>query len=221
MSPHEFLALVENVNPAIKDDMMRVFTPQGSGPVATSPHFVFIVCNILRGFSPTEISMMVEREKKVFVTQDAIREYTLMYVPPKLMLGSMKQKWLAQREQIDEITILENLCQVQMMRIMGRLDKVAADADDEESMRRDIDVMRKLTMDTIKAKVDTGRYQKPEEKPAKVEVTVNQQGEVKHTHLVDPLAPLDTRVASAALRALDTIMGLKPKTSDEGDGSNN
>lgn len=222
MLPHEFLSLVSNVDPALKDDMMNVFTPQGSGPVATSPHFIYIVCNILRGLSPVEISMLVEREKKTFVSQDAVREYSLMFVPPKLVLPSMKQKWLSQRESLDEIALLENLCQVQMMRIMDRLDKPAVDAEDEESKRRDIDVMRKLAMDTLKAKVDTGRYQKPAEPPTKVDVTVTQQGQITHAHVVDPMAPIDSRVAAAALQAITKIQGLAaPKKPDEGDGSNN
>lgn len=205
MLPHEFLALVQNINPLMKDDMERVFTPQGSGPVATSPHFVYVVCNILRGLSPTEISMMVEREKKTFISIDSVREYTLQYIPSKLVLPSMKQKWLEQKEGVDEIKLLENLCQVQLMRIMDRLDKPAVDAEDEESKRRDIDCLRKLAMDTLKAKVETGRYVKPADK---VSVTVTAQGEVKHAHVVDPMSALNPRVAAAALQALNKINGL-------------
>lgn len=214
MQPQEFLALVQNTDPDLKVAMEKVFTPQGTGPVATSPHFVYILCNILRGFTPREVSEMVEREKKAFITVDSVREYMMLYVPPGLMLSNLKQRWIQRAAKVDEISLLENLCYVQMMRVMERLDKPSVDAEDDESKRRDVDVMRKLAMDTLKAKIETGRYDKPAEKIA---VTVTSSSEVTHTHKSDPTGMPDVRAAAAALEALKTIAMMARSPKDEGD----
>lgn len=214
MRPHEFLQLVRRTDPELEPELEQVFKPQGTGPVATHPEFIFIVCNILRGFTPREVSEMMEREKKTFVSIDSIREYSLQYIPPYLCLNSLKFRWLEKMGSMDEIGILENLCKVQMMRVMERLDQPSVDPEDDESKRRDIDALRKLTMDTLKAKLETGRYARPavkHEHSHHVDATVS--------HEVEEQLPsgLDAREAAEALKALEKIKRLTEGTGDNGD----
>lgn len=212
MNPNEFLQLVQNVEPSLRPEMERVFTPHGTGPVATSPHFVYIVCNLLRGYGPREVSEMVEREKKAFISIDALRDYTLQYVPPHLNLNNLKHRWLQRMDSMDEIGLLESLAKIQMMRVMERLDRPSVDAEDDESKRRDIDCLRKLAMDSLKAKIETGRYVKP---VTEVRHTHTVDGEVVHTHDHLP-SSIEPRDASAVLRALEAIKSLSVR--DPGDG---
>lgn len=206
MRPHEFLQLAENLDldPDYRDELKQVLAPQGTGPIATSPHFVFVICNLLRGLTPLEVSEQVEREKKVYLSVDAIREYSLQYVPPHLIQHSLMHRWFAKMDTLDEVEILENLTKLQMMRVMMRVDRPAIDADDHESNRRDIDALRKLACDTIDAKIKTGRMRAV---PIKHEHEVVQTGEVNHTHT--DAGKLDAQDAAAALQALVKIQALK------------
>lgn len=206
MRPHEFLQFVENVDPEYRDELRQVLDPQGTGPVATSPHFVFVVCNLLRGLTPLEVSEQVEREKKTYLSVDAIREYSLQYVPPHLVQQSLMHRWLEKMDILDEVSILENLTKLQMMRVMARVDRPSIDADDAESQRRDIDALRKLACDTIDAKIKTGRMRSA---PIKHEHEVIQSGEVTHNHT--DVGKLDAQDAAAALQALAKIQALKEK----------
>jgi len=211
MHPYEFMRLVENVDPELKPDYEKVFEPQGTGPVATSKHFVFVVCNLLRGFTPVEISEQVEREKQNYISIDSIREYSLQFIPPHLTQQSLMHRYFQKMEGVDEIDILENLCKIQLFRVMKRVDRPSVDAEDDESKRRDIDCLRKLTMDTLKAKVEVGRYKKPA-------VEINHTGNVTHTGEVihkTELAILEPREAAEALRALDKIKKLAEPDADD------
>lgn len=211
MHPYEFAHMVDNIDPELKVQYEKVFEPQGTGPVALSPHFVFIVCNVLRGYAPVEVSEQVEREKQTFISADAVREYTLQFIPGNLIKQSMMSRYLTQMSKLDEIDVLENLCKIQLVRVMTRVDNPSVDAEDDESKRRDIDCLRKLTMDTIKAKMETGRYKKAPIQHQH-EVSVNQSGEVVHRQ---ELALPEPREAAEALRALSKIKKLTEPDADE------
>lgn len=220
MLPHEFLTLAARVNPEVKDEMEAVFTPKGTGPVAVSPHFIFIVCNILRGYTPREVAEQVEREKKAFITVDAIRDYQLQFVPPQLMHTNLKHRWIQNMESLDEIDVMESLMKLQMMNVMHRMDSPSTDLEEQESRRRDVDCLRKLTMDTLKAKIDTGRMADADEKnadPDYVPPALPGQTDVPPDEV-----PLETgfhsigeRGAAAVLRAMNQLDGLAEDNGDD------
>jgi hypothetical protein len=210
--PLEFLNMVDNIDPSLRPEMEKVFTPQGSSPVASSPNFVFIVSNYLRGLTPLEINKLLENEKKEYIAPNVIRDYMLQYVPAYLMRQNLIHKYLVAQPGMDEIQIMESTLKMQMARVANRVDKPTVDTDDEESTRRDIDLLHKMAYNTLEAKIKTGRVAQV---PQQHEHHVTQKSEIKHTHEV-----LDTRTASQAWKLMEKIRLMDTKLEGDGEDTN-
>lgn len=209
-SPHplEFINMIENVDPALKEDLSKALTPQGTSKVAASPNFTFIVCNYLRGLTVGEICTLLENDKKEFIPANTIRDYMLQYVPARLQRPNLIYKYYEQQPNLDEIGILEQVLKIQMERVTARAGTKAANLEEEESTRREIELLHKMAYNTIEAKIKTGRTI---EAPKKVEIT--HHGEVKQTNSTT-VEVIDSRTASAALQFLADLKNLPTKKAE-------
>lgn len=209
VTPVEFINYIRNVDPDLEPQMEEAFIPKGSCRVATSAHFVFIVSHILRGMTPIEISSLLEKEKCTYVPPSQIRDYMLQHVPPSLMRAHLMYRFL-QREshKLDEVEILESLTKVQLARVMTRSDMPTGDVDDQESVRRDIDLCHKLATATLEAKIKTGRI-KAAPKSLTLDVTSSTETQnIPAAKLNENIPAVDTQTAAASLRAIERLSAM-------------
>lgn len=202
-SPVEFLALVENVAPEHRDAMREVFTPKGTCRVAASKNFVYIVSHVLRGLNPSEISILLEKEKREFIPETNIRDYVLQHVPPQLIKTNLLFQYIKKTEQLDEIDVMEVLMKIQLSRVARRADIQDPSPEEAESTRREIDLLQKMTMNCLEAKIKTGRV-----KAAPKQIDMNVTGNVENKQVVEHKLSIDPRVAARALNVMKKIKQL-------------
>lgn len=200
---------------ALRSELEDALVPKGTGRVAKSPNFQFIVCHLLRGTPPLEIQQLVEREKGEIVQATSIRDYGLCHIPHKLLRTHSVYRQVQAEPAIDEVQALETLLKIQMKRVMARIDRPLATADEEQSIRREIDLAHNLAKSSLEAKIKTGRIaEAPKDVnlnmigPA-VQVMNNSLNVSSSAATASPVLSVGTRTASTVLRALDRIAALQ------------
>lgn len=200
-SPHplEFLIMVENIAPELKGPMRDVLSPQGNCAVARSANFTFIVCNALRGFTPLEISEVLEKDKRELVSPSVIRDYILKFIPGELIRPNLMVKWLTQTGKLDEVAVLESATRMQLSKVASQMDKPTLTDEQREGARRDLELLVRSAQASLDAKIKTGRvYSLPQQHEHKHVV----EGKVEHTAKAEKLEP---RQAARVLDALERI----------------
>lgn len=226
---NEELNFLDVTDLSLRAEIEDALIPKGSGRVAKSPNFQFIACHLLRGMPPLEIQQMLEREKNEIIQATSIRDYALCHIPAKLLRTHSLYRQVQNEPAIDEVQALETLLKIQMKRVMARIDRPLATADEEQSVRREIDLAHNLAKSSLEAKIKTGRIaEAPKDVNLNMFAPMAQAMNAIQVSASLPATPgsaVGTRTASAVLRALDRIAGMQSvieaKTEkDEGESIN-
>lgn len=201
----EILGMVQNLDPSLKVLMERVLTPQGTSQVASSPHFMFIVCSLVNGYSPIEVSRTLLKEKGQHIPAFEIRDYLVSYIPADLTRPALQLKWMQQTGRVDEVSVLENVVRIQTQKVVEQMDRPGRSVDDREGYRRDVDLLMKAATHSLDAKIKTGRVPRL----AGTSTTTTDPLQVTHTHKHEHVHKLpegvDAYRAKKVLSALEEI----------------
>lgn len=220
----DLLAMVQNLEPALRETMEKVLTPQGTSQVASSPHFSFIICNLINGYSPIEVSRVLLKEKGQHISAFVIREYQVAHIPPELQRTNMQLKWLQRSPGMDEIQILEHALRIQLQKVVEQMDRPQRSVADREGYRRDVELLVKASTASLDAKIKTGRVPRAAGTYAfDGDETPVLKHQHEHTHKVTDGAgkPLEAHRAKNVLAALGEIDKVMDESgSDSESGSN-
>lgn len=195
--------MVENVVPELRDQFRTVLTPQGSGPVAQSPHFQFIVCHLLQGTVPEVVASLLARERKQVMAPHVIRDYMLAYIPATLLRPNMVLKYFSQMPVLPELATIETAIKMQAMKVAKMFDLPMNSVEERESSRRDLELLVRTCEVALEIKVDMGLVHKGPQPEIPVQHHV-------HEHKIT----MEPRKAANALAALKEIRNLNPKPQD-------
>lgn len=192
--------MVDNVAPELRDQLRVVLAPQGTSPVASSPHFIFIICHLLQGTPPGEVSALLLRERSQMIPPHVIRDYQIAYVPPELTRPNLTYRYFAKMQSMPEIEVVSTALRMQVTKVAKLIDEPLRTVEERESYRRDVDLMVKIASESVKLKKELGVIDTPA-------LPVPPTQKVEHTHRLE----LDPRQAAAAVFALQQIrqLGIK------------
>jgi len=219
--------MAQNLEPDSREMMEKALTPQGTSQVAQSPHFVFIICSLINGYTPIEITRALLKEKGQQISAFEIRDYQVNYIPPGLTRPAMALKYLQKSGRIDEVSLLENVVRIQTQKVVEQMDRPQRSIADREGYRRDVDLLIKAATSSLDAKIQTGRLPRAPQPtiPADQPTATVQQVEHTHTHEHRLLEGVDAHKAKNVLTALgeiDRVMaddGTESKSESEPDSN--
>lgn len=141
--------------------LANTMRPQGLGPVATSPFFELIIRQTMDGLTPKEIftSLPVNNSvqaMRVPSTAD-IASYVAKHVPPELRIAYRQiEKYRDVRESANPFQTLLDLLHTQRSRIGEALVR-DQDGTNGDSVRKEIDLGRRLCLNMIKVAQELGQ----------------------------------------------------------------
>lgn len=207
--PVELLQAVENVDAALLDKVRAALSPQGTCAVAASANFTFIVCSLMRGETPLEVSKLLEKERHEVIPGSVIRDYALKYIPPEIVRPNLLFKYLAKADEpINEVQVLEACVRIQQARVAAIVDKQDLGLRSCESSRRELELLKKMAESSLDAKIRTGQVPGAKGTGDGVGVVPQAPSQHLHLHIEGVSKTVDTREAANALRAVRDIKAL-------------
>lgn len=200
----EILQYVENLgDPGLRDLLAQVFTPQGSGRVARSPNFVFIVSHLLKGRSSFRVADLLLKERKEDIPAFSIRDYFLTHIPLELRRQNLALRAISKEPVLDEVRVLEDLIKLGTSQLADMLDTDATEGMPPEEIRRTMKLVGDFAMQSVELKIKTGRLKAA---PTKLELS----GRVEVENAKDVLPGLDKRAAATVMRVLERVTQVSP-----------
>lgn len=128
--------------------LAEVTRPRGTGPVAISPHFNYIVECGLRGYTPVQIvNELSSQVGNPNVTPEQISSYFAENLPPELRLPARQLQQFSRSGPVQPFTTLLELLAFQRYRVgEAVIQNVGVDS---EQVRREVDLCARLCKDVI------------------------------------------------------------------------
>lgn len=200
----EILQMLENIGePGLKGDLASAFTPQGTGRVARSPNFVFIISHLLKGRSAFRVSELLTKERKEEIPPFSIRDYFLTHIPISLRRQNLALRAFGNMPALDEVKVLEDLVKVGTTQLADMLDADAAEGMPPEEIRRTMKLVGDLAACSVEMKIKTGRMKAPTQ-------NLNLTARVEVENARDVLPGLDKRTAATVMRVLERVTQVNP-----------
>jgi hypothetical protein len=199
----DLIELIEGIDPSLKEKFEDTLVPKGNSVVAKSENFRFIVGNLLRGYLPKEVSDMLRVEKGENIAGNEIRQYYSRYVPHELSRTQIMYNYLQKQGSVNTEQVLESLTKLQLSRVLTREHRFDLTDDSGEIYRKELDLLRKITMDldAVRRKSGDSVHTLRVEHAGKVQ----HEGKIQHSDVVHT----DMRAASKALMVLQELKGEK------------
>lgn len=137
---------------------LKVFEPNGYGPVASSRHFSWIMSRAMEGEHEAKISAALEKEMHEVISPNAIRDYVLENIPPDFMRPNLELRYYLKKGEVSELDMMELCKQIGIERLM--LLRSRADSTDDAYLDI-VDCLRKLAKTITDIKIKTGYLEKP------------------------------------------------------------